>query len=46
MTLLHHPLILGSGGPLSADGGSLAVWRLSDSVRSTTDVLIDTFELA
>ncbi len=44
--LLIHPLILGSGQRLFADGGAFASLRLVDSVTTTTGVMIATYEPA
>ncbi len=41
--LLIHPLVLGSGRRLFADGGSFAGLRLVDSKTTTTGVLIVTY---
>ena len=41
--LLIHPLVLGSGRRLFADGGSFAGLRLVDSKTTTTGVLIATY---
>ena len=41
--LLIHPLVLGSGRRLFADGGSFAGLRLVDSKTTTTGVLILTY---
>ncbi len=43
--LLIHPLVLGSGHRLFPDGDSLAL-RLTDSVTTTTDVVIATYQPA
>ena len=42
--LLIHPLVLGSGRRLFADGGSLVNLRLVDSKVTTTGVMIGTYE--
>jgi dihydrofolate reductase len=42
--LLIHPLVLGTGRRLFADGGPPASLRLVDSTVSTTGVLIATYE--
>src|SRR5919109_4362257 len=42
--LLIHPLVLGAGRRLFADGGPPASLRLVDSTVSTTGVLIATYE--
>jgi dihydrofolate reductase len=42
--LLVHPLVLGSGRRLFADGGPPASLRLVDSTVSTTGVLIATYQ--
>ena len=44
--LLIHPLTLGSGARLFADGAPPASYRLVDSVPTTTGVIIATYELA
>jgi RibD C-terminal domain len=44
--LLIHPLVLGSGGRLFADGTSFALLRLLDSVTTTTGVVIATYQRA
>jgi dihydrofolate reductase len=44
--LLIHPLVLGSGRRLFPDGGSLAKLRLTDSVTTTTGVVIATYQPA
>ena len=44
--LLIHPLVLGAGRRLFADGGSFAALRLIDSVTTTTGVVIATYEPA
>jgi dihydrofolate reductase len=44
--LLIHPLVLGSGRRLFRDGGPPAALRLSDSVTTTTGVMIATYEPA
>jgi dihydrofolate reductase len=41
-----HPLVLGSGRRLFADGGASASLRLVDSVPTTTGVIIATYEPA
>ncbi len=45
-TLLIHPLVLGSGRHLFADGGAFATFRLTNSVTTTTGVVIATYQLA
>lgn len=45
-TLLIHPLVLGTGQRLFADDGALAAFRLSNSVATTTGVIIATYQLA
>lgn len=42
--LLIHPLILGSGRRLFPDGGALATFRLSNTVTTTTGVVIATYQ--
>lgn len=42
--LLIHPLILGSGRRLLPDGGALATFRLSNTVTTTTGVVIATYQ--
>jgi dihydrofolate reductase len=42
--LMIHPLLLGSGRRLFADDGTYAKLRLSDSVVTTTGVVIATYE--
>jgi dihydrofolate reductase len=42
--LMIHPLVLGSGRRLFADGGSFARLRLVDSLTTTRGVLIATYE--
>jgi dihydrofolate reductase len=44
--LLIHPLILGSGRRLFADGGSFAALRLVDTKTTTTGVVIATYQPA
>jgi dihydrofolate reductase len=44
--LLIHPLVLGSGHRLFADGGPSAELRLTDSKTTTTGVIIATYEPA
>jgi dihydrofolate reductase len=44
--LLIHPLVLGSGRRLFADGGSFAALRLVDTKTTTTGVVIATYQLA
>jgi dihydrofolate reductase len=44
--LLIHPLVLGSGHRLFPDGSSFASLRLTDSVTTTTGVVIATYEPA
>ena len=46
MTLLVHPLVLGSGKHLFPDAGSLAKFKLVDAIPSTSGVLITTYETA
>ena len=41
--LLIHPLVLGSGRRLFADGGALAALRLVDTRTTTTGVVIATY---
>jgi dihydrofolate reductase len=41
--LLIHPLVLGSGRKLFADGGALVRFRLVDSQATTTGVIIATY---
>ena len=43
--LLIHPLVLGSGRRLFGDDGTLARFRLEDSVPTTTGVMIATYRL-
>lgn len=43
-TLLIHPLVLGSGRRLFADGGALATFKLVNSVPTTTGVVIATYQ--
>ena len=45
-TLLIHPLVLGTGRRLFADGGALAAFRLANTVPTTTGVIIATYQLA
>ena len=42
--LLIHPLVLGSGRRLFPDGGPPASLRLVESVRTTTGVIISTYQ--
>ncbi|MFI5292559.1 MAG: dihydrofolate reductase family protein [Candidatus Limnocylindrales bacterium] len=44
--LLIHPLVLGSGHRLFADGGTLATLRLVDSTTTSTGVMIATYRPA
>lgn len=44
--LLIHPLILGAGQRMFGDDGTLAKFRLTESVPTTTGVIIATYELA
>jgi dihydrofolate reductase len=44
--LLIHPLVLGSGRRLFADGGAFATLRLIDTETTTTGVLIATYQVA
>jgi dihydrofolate reductase len=44
--LLIHPLVLGSGRRLFANGSSFAALELVDSVTTTTGVTIATFRPA
>jgi dihydrofolate reductase len=44
--LLIHPLVLGSGRRLFADGGAFAALRLVDTKATTTGVVIATYQLA
>jgi dihydrofolate reductase len=44
--LMIHPLVLGTGRRLFADGGTPAHLRLVDSVATTTGVLIATYQVA
>jgi dihydrofolate reductase len=44
--LLIHPLVLGSGRRLFADGGPYAALRLVDTKTTTTGVVIATYERA
>jgi dihydrofolate reductase len=44
--LMIHPLVLGSGRRLFADDGSFAALELSESVATTTGVLIATYQPA
>ena len=46
VTLLIHPLVLGTGRRLFADGGASAAFRLVKSVPTTTGVIIATYQLA
>ena len=45
-TLLVHPLVLGSGRRLFADGGAFAKLQLTNSVTTTTGVVIATYQPA
>ncbi len=45
-TLLIHPLVLGSGRRLFADGGAFATLRLTNTVTTTTGVVIATYQVA
>jgi dihydrofolate reductase len=45
-TLLIHPLVLGAGRRLFPDGSSFARLRLTNSVTTTTGVVIATYEPA
>jgi dihydrofolate reductase len=42
--LLIHPLVLGSGRRLFADGGVFAALRLVDTKPTTTSVLVATYQ--
>jgi dihydrofolate reductase len=42
--LLIHPLVLGSGRRLFADGTSSVAFRLLDFVTTTTGVIIATYQ--
>jgi dihydrofolate reductase len=44
--LMIHPLVLGSGRRLFADGGAFAALRLVDSKPTTTGVVIATYQPA
>ena len=44
--LLIHPLILGAGQRMFGDDGTLAKFKLVESVPTTTGVIIATYELA
>jgi dihydrofolate reductase len=44
-TLLIHPLVFGTGRKLFADDGSLAKFRVDQSVVTTTGVIIATYTL-
>ena len=44
--LVIHPLVLGSGRRLFADGGAPAALRLVDSTTTTTGVIVATYESA
>ena len=44
--LLIHPLILGAGQRMFGDDGTLAKFKLAESVPTTTGVIIATYELA
>src|SRR2546422_331640 len=41
--LMIHPVVLGSGRRLFADGGAFADLRLTDTVTTTTGVIIATY---
>ncbi|MGE2845066.1 dihydrofolate reductase family protein [Rhodococcus sp. 2.95] len=45
-TLLIHPLVLGTGRRLFPDGAALAQFTLTDSVPTTTGVIIATYQLS
>jgi dihydrofolate reductase len=42
--LMTHPLVLGTGRRLFADGGAFAEFRLTDATTTTTGVVIATYE--
>ena len=44
--LCIHPLILGTGQRMFGDGGAMAKFKLTESVPTTTGVIIATYELA
>jgi dihydrofolate reductase len=44
--LLIHPLILGAGQRMFGDDGTMAKFKLAESVPTTTGVIIATYELA
>jgi dihydrofolate reductase len=44
--LMIHPLVLGSGRRLFADGGTFATLKLIDSTTTTTGVVIATYQPA
>ncbi len=44
LMLSIHPLVLGEGTRLFADGGQLAAFRLAKSVPTTTGVIIATYD--
>jgi dihydrofolate reductase len=44
--LLIHPLVLGSGRRMFADDGTMSKFRLTESVPTTTGVIIATYERA
>jgi len=44
--LLIHPLILGAGQRMFGDDGTLAKFKLAESVPTTTGVIIATYDLA
>ena len=44
LSLLIHPLVLGSGRRLFTDGGTFAKLRLVDSVPTTVGVIIATYQ--
>ncbi len=46
LMLLIHPLVLGSGHRLFADDGTVAKFKLVESVPTTTGVIIATYQLA
>lgn len=45
-TLLIHPLVLGTGRRLFPDGAALAQFTLTDSVPTTTGVIIATYQVS
>jgi dihydrofolate reductase len=45
LTLLIHPLVLGTGRRLFAEGGPSAAWRLTSSVPTTTGVVIANYDV-